>query len=123
MAKISIYSKIYGVESDEHITEAQGIKNNNTISFNDNGTLIKLIIDENKVNIVRENNEMKLSLEFEENNDILTDYIIKELNVTMKVKTITKKLLICKNNLYIEYDLYINDEHSDNFVYYLEWSE
>jgi hypothetical protein len=123
MSKISIYSKIYGVDSDEHITNSQGIKNNNTITFNDNGTLIKVIINDNMVNIERENKEMKLSLEFIEGKEILTDYIIKELNVTMNVKTVTKKLLICKNNLYIEYDLYINNEHSDNFVYYLEWSE
>lgn len=123
MSKISIYSKIYGVDSDEHITNSQGIKNNNTITFNDNGTLIKVIINDNMVNIERENKEMKLSLEFIEGKEILTDYIIKELNVTMNVKTVTKKLLMCKNNLYIEYDLYINNEHSDNFVYYLEWSE
>jgi len=123
MSKISIYSKIYGVDSDEHITNSQGIKNNNAITFNDNGTLIKVIINDNMVNIERENKEMKLSLEFKEGKEILTDYIIKELNVTMNVKTVTKKLLICKNNLYIEYDLYINNEHSDNFVYYLEWSE
>lgn len=122
MAKISINSKIKGALSDEVITSVSAIKNNNTITFNDNGTMVKIIFLESSINIIRENKDLRLSLLFEEGKNLESEYLIKELNSSMKVTTITKKLLLSEKKISIEYDLYINDEYSDNFIYHLEWS-
>ena len=64
---------------------------------------------------------MELNLEFQNNKSIITSYHIKDLNINIKVETKTKKLVINQNSVLINYDLYMNDEFSDNFQYELEW--
>ena len=66
---------------------------------------------------------MVLTLEFEENKTLTTKYLIKELGISIKVETKTKRLLINNNSFEIEYELFMNGEFSDTFNYNLEWSE
>ncbi len=123
MSKIIISYCIKSSEQNETIKDIKGIKNDNTIIYNQDNIIVKIRVDNNKVFINRENDNLKISLEFEKNKFLMTKYFIKNLNLELNLKTETKNLIIKDNCVLIEYDLYMNDEFSDSFMYNLEWRD
>lgn len=123
MSKIKINSSISGKESLEYKTSTNGIKNDNMITYKDYNSLVNIVLFESIVSIKRENDEMIQTLKFERNKENKTNYFIKELNMDITLKTKTKDLIITKNSINIKYELYMNEEYSDTFTYFLEWSD
>lgn len=121
MSKIIINEQINSSNGKENINNKKAILKDNKISYERNGFIMKIIIDDEKIYVIRENNNVKINLEFKKDQSLTTKYIIKDMNTSVDLKTVTKKLSIQDNRICIKYDLYMNDKFSDNFEFKLEW--
>ena len=123
MSKIMINGNVFSSNDKEYIKDIKAIKKDNTISYSKDGIKVKIQLLDNKVLLERENDNMKLNLEFEESKKLVSKYVIKDLNLNIKIETKTNRLIIDKNIIKAQYDLFMNGEFSDNFIFELEWSE
>lgn len=123
MSKIMINGNVFSSNDKEYIKDIKAIKKDNTITYSKDGTKVKIQLLDNKVLLERENDNMKLNLEFEESKKLVSKYVIKDLNLNIKIETKTNRLIIDKNMIKAQYDLFMNGEFSDNFIFELEWSE
>lgn len=123
MSKIIINSSVFSKGGKEQLTNIKAILKDGKINYKKDNVTVSITILNGKIILLRENDDMKLSLEFEKNKTLTTKYVIKDLGLEMKVDVKTKKLLINNNSFEIEYELFINDEFSDTFNYSVEWSE
>ena len=123
MSKIKIKWSINSVNSKSNKNYTNGIINNNMITYKDNTCLVNLFIENNIVKLRRECDEFNQELIFELDNNHMSSYYIKDMNLEVKLETLTNKLNIKDNKISIEYDLYMNDEFSDTFRYIIEWEK
>lgn len=123
MSKIIVNHNIKSTLENEEIKNKKGILKDNTITYNYAGIMISVKIFKNKVFLERENKDVKICLEFEENKSIVTKYVIKDMKLEIKLESKTKKLIINDHNIEVEYDLFMNGEFSDSFKYEVEWSD
>ncbi len=123
MSKIIINSNVFSKKEEERLTSVLAILKDGKINYRNDGVNVIITLLKDKIILVRENDSMVLTLEFEENKTLTTKYLIKELGISIKVETKTKRLLINNNSFEIEYELFMNGEFSDTFNYNLEWSE
>ncbi|MGN1268711.1 MAG: DUF1934 family protein [Candidatus Aphodocola sp.] len=123
MSKIMINGNVFSSNDKEYIKDIKAIKKDNTITYSKDGIKVKIQLLDNKVLLERENDNMKLNLEFEESKKLVSKYVIKDLNLNIKIETKTNRLIIDKNIIKAQYDLFMNGEFSDNFIFELEWSE
>ena len=123
MSKIIISGTVFSKNESERLTDVKAILKDGKINYKYNGVSVCVILLNHKVVLTRENDDMKLHLEFEENKRLITTYVIKKLGINIKVETKTKELCINNNGFSIKYDLFMNGEFSDTFDYNLEWSE
>lgn len=123
MSKIIVNHNIKSTSSLEVVKDKKGILKDNIITYNHNGAMIKLKLLENKIFFERENNDVKIYLEFEKNKSIITKYVIKDMGIEIKLESKTKNLIINDNKIMVEYDLFMNGEFSDSFKYEVEWSD
>ena len=123
MSKIKIYSKISSKTNEDEIYDGIAIRKDNNIFYNKNKCNISVLIEDKKVILKRENNEIKLNMTFELSKKVGGEYFLKEYSSYLTITTMTKKLNITNNSLEIEYDLYIDNEFSDTFFYIMKWSD
>ena len=107
-------------ENTEEIINTKALKNSNIISYITDNIKYKLIVDKNKVTLIRESNEYSHGMIFEENIQHKTDYYIKATNYSLEFNIVTTKLIIDKNKIDITYKI-IESENIYNYV--LEMSE
>lgn len=123
MTKININSKISSRENKLIKLTTKGIIKDNKITYFDNDTSVCILILPNEIKLIRENKENKINLIFKENENQETFCLLKDLNMNIKVQTITKYLKINKNSFDVKYELYFDGELSDIFDFNVEWSE
>lgn len=123
MSKIIINSRISSKNENETLNGIKAVKKDGKISYIKDNIKVNIIILDNKVYLERENKDMKINLEFEEDKSLITKYLVKDLNLNIKLETKTKELIIKKDSIKIMYDLFMNDDFSDSFTYDLEWSD
>ena len=123
MSKIIINERIYSSNGEENINNKKAILKDNKISYDRDGFIMNIIYEDEKIFITRENNDVKIDLEFKKDQSLITKYHIKDINTIIKLETITKELSILDNRIYIKYDLYMNEEFSDSFEFELEWRD
>jgi len=123
MSKIIVNHNIKSTSSLEVVKDKKGILKDNIITYNHNGVMIRLKLLENKIFFERENNDVKIYLEFEKNKSKITKYVIKDMGIEIKLESKTKNLIINDNKIMVEYDLFMNGEFSDSFKYEVEWSD
>ena len=123
MSKIIINERINSSNGEENINNKKAILKDNKISYDRNGFIMNIIYEDEKIFITRENNDVKIDLEFKKDQSLITKYHIKDINTIIKLETITKELSILDNRIYINYDLYMNEEFSDSFEFELEWRD
>ena len=123
MFKIIINERINSSNGEENINNKKAILKDNKISYDRNGFIMNIIYEDEKIFITRENNDVKIDLEFKKDQSLITKYHIKDINTIIKLETITKELSILDNRIYINYDLYMNEEFSDSFEFELEWRD
>jgi len=123
MSKIIINSNVFSKNEEERLSNVKAILKDGVINYKNDGVNVNITLLKDKIILVRENDNMKLTLEFEENKNLISKYVIKDLGVEIKVETKTNRLINNNNNFEIEYELFMNDEFSDTFNYKVEWSE
>ena len=96
---------------------------NNELLFNYDNESIKISINKNNIIMQKENNESLLTFNFIESKKTDCKYFIKELNFYIDTKVLTNKLLIEENKIYIEYELWLQDEYSGKFIYEINIKE
>ena len=124
MSKVKIKSTLEKNNNILFSINKEAIKNDNNIVFyDDDKNLMNIFISDNDVVIKRENNDMLIELFFKDNKMMNGKYNIKKVNSYKEVKTKTHNMTKNKKSIIIEYDLYIEDEYDDSYVYKLEWSD
>ena len=124
MSKVKIKSTLEKNNNILFSINKEAIKNDNNIVFyDDDKNLMNIFISDNDVVIKRENNDMIIELFFKDNKMMNGKYNIKKVNSYIEVKTKTHNMTKNKKSIIIEYDLYIEDEYDDSYVYKLEWSD
>ena len=106
-------------ENTEELFNTEAIKNSNIISYIQDKTKYKIILDD-KVTILRENNEFSHGMIFECNKKYSSEYYLKKLKYSLEFTIKTLKLNIEKNKIDITYQII----ESDNiYNYVLETSD
>lgn len=124
MSKVKIKSTLEKNNNILFSINKEAIKNDNNIVFyDDDKNLMNIFISDNDVVIKRENSDMLIELFFKDNKMMNGKYNIKKVNSYIEVKTKTHNMTKNKKSIIIEYDLYIEDEYDDSYVYKLEWSD
>ena len=123
MSKIIIKSTIKSSDNIDELRDKKALYINNKITYDDNGvnTSVEIMYDE--VILTRESSDTKVFLYFNKYQKRKSIYELKTHNLKMDILVDTKDLLIEDKKINVIYDLYINDEFSDTFVYELEWSD
>ena len=85
MSKIMINGNVFSSNDKKHIKDIKAIKKDNTITYSKDGIKVKIQLLDNKVLLERENDNMKLNLEFEESKKLVSKYVIKDLNLNIKI--------------------------------------
>lgn len=121
MSKIIVNHEVISSEDKSLLNEIKALKKDDEITYFDNDVKVSLKVLNNRILLTRENDEFKINLEFEENKNLVTDYVIKDLGLKVKLETKTKKVVIKDESIYVSYDLFMNGSFSDSFTYKLEW--
>lgn len=121
MSKIIVNHEVISSEDKSLLNEIKALKKDDEITYFDKDVKVSLKVLNNKILLTRENDKFKIDLEFEENKNLVTNYVIKDLGLKVKLETKTKKIVIKDESIYVSYDLFMNDSFSDSFTYKLEW--
>lgn len=123
MSKIIVNYEVISSEDKSLLNEIKALKKDDEITYFDKDVKVSLKVLNNRILLTRENDEFKINLEFEENKNLVTDYVIKDLGLKVKLETKTKKVVIKDESIYVSYDLFMNGSFSDSFTYKLEWRD
>lgn len=123
MSKIIINHEVISSNEKLSLTNKKGLKKDSEISYYDDDVYVVVKVLKNKILLTRENNEVKINLEFEKNKNLVTQYVIKDMGLKVKLETKTRQIIIKDKNIYVSYDLFMNDSFSDSFTYKLEWRD
>lgn len=97
-----------------------GDKKNNVLSFKYDNESIKIDINDDNIVMHKDNDESMLSFNFIKNKKTECKYFIKQLNFYIDTSILTNEILIKDDQIYIEYELWIQDEYSGSFIYDLQ---
>lgn len=117
MAKIKIKTITENKEGKSKY-EGPAIKNKNTITYNDNGVVTKITIDD--VITIERKKDYEIIIKLKKGIKLEGSYNTKygKLKLEAKAKQIEKQ----ENTTKIKYDLIINNKYVDTFMYYYEYS-
>lgn len=119
--KISIKGYLKNItENTQELIDTTAIKNKNKISYIINDIKHIVLIENNKITLLRENNEFSHRMIFIENSTILSEYYLKESSYSLDFNIETTKLIIKDNKIDITYKI----NESENICnYVLEMSD
>ena len=119
--KINIKGYLKNItENTQELIDTTSIKKDNKISYIIDNTKYILIIEQNKVTLLRESNEFSNGIVFIENSTTTSEYYLKESSYSLEFNIETTKLIIDKNKIDITYKI-IESENLYNYV--LEMSD
>ena len=93
-----------------------GIKSKNIIKYKDKDMLVKIDIS-NNISLIRENEEYKLELIFNSENESSGSYYLKKYNKKINISVNVNQLEIKENYFFINY----NVEDNEQFDFKLEY--
>lgn len=115
--------KGYIKDVDENTTvnfNAFGIKNENKINYVEKDVVNKIVIEKEKIILIRENKEFKNTIVFKLNEETISEYLLKENNFVIELKIYTIQMDISNNLLLINYLVVDSD---NQYEFYMEMSE
>lgn len=119
MSKIKINSQLVSANTDIKI-ETLGLKIKNKFKYTENNVFVTLEILSNKIKMIRSTDDYILILEFQKGKSIITTYDIKEIGI-FDIEVETVQLDIKNNNIFIIYNLKIENEDFVKFTYNLKY--
>lgn len=102
-------------ENTEELIDTKAINDSNVISYIQDNTKYKLIIEKQKITLLRENEEFSHGIIFEENKKHKSEYYLKEHNYSLEFNILTTKIIIDKNKIDITYKI-LESENIYNYV-------
>lgn len=100
-------------ENKDNIIDTYAIKNKNKISYLDDNTSYKITIIDKEIMLIRDNEEFTHKFMFNIDKITQSEYYIKELNTSIKVKVKTNKIIQNEKKIMIEYEIIdSNDKYS-----------
>lgn len=120
---IKVCIKGYIKDVDENTTinfNAFGIKNENKINYVEKDVVNKIVIEKEKIILIRENKEFKNTIVFKLNEETISEYLLKENNFVIELKIYTIQMDISNNLLLINYLVVDSD---NQYEFYMEMSE
>ena len=113
------------INNDENL-EFNGIEanlKNNILTFKDEIDSIKITINKDNIIMEKESLESQISFNFIKDKKNEAKYYIKLFNSYLNAEILTNKLEISDNSIYIEYELWVEDEYMGIFRYELNIKE
>lgn len=107
-------------ENTKDLIDNKAIKNSNIIKYLHNETTHKIIINNNKITLLRENDEFSHSMIFEINKKHKSEYYIKNSNYSLEFNILTTDLKISNKEINITYKIL---ESNSIYNYVLEMSD
>lgn len=107
-------------ENTIDLIETKAIKNSNKINYFIDNTKYEIIINNNKITLLRENNEFSHGMIFQKNITNKSEYYLKESNYSLEFNIKTTNLIIKENKIDITYEI-LESENIYNYV--LEMSD
>lgn len=123
MNDIKIKVKGYLKNIDEGIItniDTFGIKNKNKITYNEETVTNTILQEDNKIILIRENDEFKNILIFDLNKETISEYLLKENNLTIELNIKTNLVEIEDNNIKVRYLVIDSD---NEYEYSIEMSD
>lgn len=121
MKNVKLDFKIQNNDDEFIYEDIKGIIKENILNFEHDGN--KFEFDFNNNILQKENSESSLILNFVENKKADSKYYIKELDLYIDTKVLTNSLITDNNSVKIEYELWLNDEYTGNYIYELKIKE
>ena len=109
-------------EEKVQYNDIEGLINNNILEFNNSSDYYKITLGP-ILNIHKENSESILDLNFILNKETNGIYFIKDMNYNMDAKVLTKELLLNKDKISINYELYLQEEFIGLFSFNIDIKE
>ena len=116
----------YKIENSEESFIKKNIESdfsNNMLTFKDELDSIKITINKDNIIMVKDNIESKFTFNFIKNKKNDIEYYIKLINSYLDGQLLTNELIIKKDYIYIEYELWIQDEYIGKYKYELNIKE
>lgn len=123
MNDIKIKVKGYLKEIDEGIItniDTFGIKNKNKITYNEETVTNTILQEDNKLILIRENDEFKNILIFDLNKETISEYLLKENDLTIELNIKTNLVEIEDNYIKVRYLVIDSD---NEYEYSIEMSD
>lgn len=123
MNDIKIKVKGYLKDIDEGIItniDTFGIKNKNKITYNEETVTNTILQEDNKLILIRENDEFKNILIFDLNKETISEYLLKENDLTIELNIKTSLVEIEDNYIKVRYLVIDSD---NEYEYSIEMSD
>ncbi len=123
MNDIKIKVKGYLKDIDEGIItniDTFGIKNKNKITYNEETVTNTILQEDNKLILIRENDEFKNILIFDLNKETISEYLLKENDLTIELNIKTNLVEIEDNYIKVRYLVIDSD---NEYEYSIEMSD
>lgn len=123
MNDIKIKVKGYLKDIDEGIItniDTFGIKNKNKITYNEETVTNTILQEDNKIILIRENDEFKNILIFDLNKETISEYLLKENDLTIELNIKTNLVEIEDNYIKVRYLVIDSD---NEYEYNIEMSD
>ena len=117
MSKIDIFATLKSKEEMARY-KGKGIKNKNKIIYIEDNT--KTVINLEDIITIERKKDYYLKINLKKHKKLKGEYITHYGN--LKIETYTKDIKINQNKIKVTYDLYINEQLIDTFIYNLEYS-
>ena len=117
--------KIKGYLENKHtkekiIIDTIGIKTKNNIKYKQDDVTYKIKIIDNKIELIRENEEFINTFIFEKGKITKSEYYLKEFSTSIYVELKTDNIVISEDKIEIMYTI---NETSEEYQYIIEMSE
>lgn len=120
LPKIRVKSKLMGNDTIHNI-ENIGMIHENKIIYYENDVKVTIILEKNMITLLRETNEYRLRLLFEEGKTIVGEHQMKEFPMLFDAKVTTHLLEKTEKSMQIKYHLTLGTEEVGDFTFLLEY--
>lgn len=107
-------------DKENQIVECTGIKQKNKIIYKHENIKHSLIINNNNIELIRENDIFKNILSFQLNKATNNEYYIKENNISVYINIITNEINIYENEIIVKYKVL---DSNTEYIYKIEVSD
>ncbi|MBP3634836.1 MAG: hypothetical protein J6J17_00035 [Bacilli bacterium] len=115
------------IKNNDEVIKKENIKakyiENKELEFKYENESIKMTFNKDNIIMKKDNNESLIIFNFILKRKTDSKYFIKDLNFYIDTEIFTNELIIEKNKLYIEYELWLSNEKTGIFKYQIDIKE